>query len=114
MTSAPIEAHRLTRRFGSFVAIDGIDDVVLSHRFMDAADLLGRLTLAALEKPESVAVRKLADRFRATYLAVAGGDPVPYTITVENRDVPENFEEFLEGDILEVYVKEEKQRSIDD
>ena len=28
MTSAPIEAHRLTRRFGSFVAVDGIEVTV--------------------------------------------------------------------------------------
>lgn len=74
---APVLRHFSLRRLlytGSRVAIDGIDDVVLSHRFVDAADLLARFTYAAMRKPDSRPSGELADRFRSTYMNVAGGD----------------------------------------
>jgi hypothetical protein len=74
----PVLRHLSLRRLlwtGSRIAIDGIDDVVLSHPFVDAADFLGRLALAALERPEGSSFGGLAERFRGVYLAEVGGRP---------------------------------------
>ncbi|MFQ5806134.1 MAG: phosphotransferase family protein [Phycisphaerae bacterium] len=51
------------------VALTDVEDVVLSHPFIDVADFLARLTVMGIQQGRSDEAAELAKAFRTTYLA---------------------------------------------
>jgi len=74
-TRAPVLRHVTPRRLllaDGRVAVTEVADVALGHPFLDVADFLGHLELAALDGSAPRGLVRLADRFRDAYLRERG------------------------------------------